>query len=296
MKPGAAAPLDALIVGGGPAGLAAGLHLARAGYRSLLAERARFGGQAAEIERIENYPGFPGGAGGQALMGAWLRQARGWGLRTALDEAEAVSRRGPLFTVRLRERGAVRARALLWCAGAAFRRLGVPGEERFLGRGVWHTAWAAPRRAGRASAVVGSGEAAVQQAVFLAGRGERVTLVSRGPGLKAHRLLLGRLAESGARHLPGYTTARITGSARPEALELLPAGGGRALRLEAEAVFVLAGKVPRPVPAAWRRAPAGLFIAGDAAGGIYRQVAVAGGDGIRAAMDCITYLEGGWPN
>lgn len=283
-----AAPVwDALIIGGGPAGLAAGLHLARAGYRTLLAERRRYGGQAASIGRLENFPGRRR-VSGAALMKTWLAQARSWRLNARLDEALSVSKKDGVFCVRFRKAGAVRARALLWCGGAGFRALGVPGERKFTGRLVWNTADEAPSLSGRTAAVIGGGEAAVQQAAELASRAGKVFIISRGPELKAHRLLLARLREAGAVHLPGREVSRIG----PRGPRLRIAGGGPDLELRADAVFVLIGKEPRRVPAAWRAAPAGFFEAGDAAGGIYRQVAVAAGDGVRAAMNAIRYLEG----
>lgn len=286
------APLwDALIVGGGPAGLAAGLHLARAGYGTLLAERRSYGGQAAAIGLVENYPGFPQIKGG-ALMKLWLAQARRWKLSAKTDEAVSLSRGSDgIFTVNLRKAGAVRARAVLWCAGAGFRALGVPGEKKLSGRGVWNTADEAPSLRGMAAAVIGGGEAAAQQAAALAGRAKKVYLVCRSNKLKAHRLLLERLSRSTAELLPGFTVSRFCGGKRLEFIELLPESGGPARRLKADAAFTLIGKTPRRVPAGWRREPAGFFVAGDADGGIFRQVAVAGGDGVRAAMRAIRYLE-----
>lgn len=281
-------PWDALIIGGGPAGLAAGLHLARAGYLTLLVERRRYGGQAACIASLENCPGWSGGSGA-ALMKNWLAQARSWGLKTALDEAVSVSRSGDgSFCARLKKTGPAKARALLWCGGAGFRALGVPGEKELTGKSLWNTADEAPSLRGRTAAVIGGGEAAAQQAAALAGSAKKVYLVSRGPRLKAHRLLLERLRKAGVERLSGLRVSRM----KAGALELRPAGGGPARELRADAAFVLIGKEPRRVPAAWRAAPAGFFTAGDANGGIFRQVAVAGGDGVRAAMRAINYLEG----
>lgn len=277
--------LDALIIGGGPAGLAAGLHLARAGYSAQLVERRRYGGQACSIRRLENYPGCPP-IGGKELMKSWLAQARGWGLKTLLAEVTGISKmRGGLFAVRLKGRGKLKARTVLWCGGAAFRRLGIPGEEKLK---TWNTADEAPRLKGRIAAVIGGGEAAVQQAVAMAARAKKVYLVSRGTGLKAHRLLLERLKRSGVYWWPGLEASELTA----EGLILRDAEDGFPVRLKADEVFVLIGKEPRRPPAAWKRAPEGFFTAGDAKGGIYRQVAVASGDGIRSAMKVIRYLEG----
>ena len=289
-----AAPLDAVVIGGGPSGLAAGTHLSRAGYSAVLLERKSLGGQARGLERIENYPGFPKGISGGRLMDLWLEQARRWGLKTRPGEAVTVSRGADgIFLVRLRKGGSLRSRSVLWCAGAGFLRLGVPGESRLLGKGVWNTCDEAPSCAGLQAAVVGSGEAAVQQAEMLARKADRVYLISRTGKLKAHRLLLERFSRSGAVTMPGFRVSRLLGKSRLEAVELIPVSGPTEVKeLKVDALFTLIGKEPAGVPAGWLRKPAGFYEAGDCAAGIFRQVAVAGGDGIRAAMRCIRYLEG----
>jgi len=289
-----APPLDAVVVGGGPAGLAAGTHLARAGYATVLVERGSLGGQARGLERIENYPGFPRGISGLKLMELWLGQARRWGLKTVTGEAVTVSRGADgTFAVSLRKGRALRSRSVLWCAGAGFRKLGVPGENRLLGKGVWNTHDEAPSCAGREAAVVGSGEAAVQQAELLARKAAKVYLISRTDKLKAHKLLLERFSRSGAVTLPGFRVSRLLGKKKLEAVELISVSGPREVKkIKADALFTLIGKEPAEVPAGWLRKPAGFYEAGDFSAGIFRQVAVAGGDGIRAAMRCIRYLEG----
>jgi thioredoxin reductase len=226
-------------------------------------------------------------------MKRWLAQARRWKLSARQDEAVSLSRgTDGIFSLKLKKTGAIRARSVLWCAGAGFRVLGVPGENKFSGRGVWNTADEAPSLRGLTAAVIGGGEAAVQQALALTSRAKEVYLVCRSKKIKAHRLLLERLSKSPAELVAGFAVSRFLGGQRLEGLELLPAsGGGPVRRLKAGAAFTLIGKTPRPVPARWRKEPAGFFAAGDADGGIYRQVAVAGGDGIRAAMRAIRYLE-----
>lgn len=286
---------EAVIIGGGPAGLAAGMHLARAGYRALLVERGRLGGQAALLEKVENYPGFPRGIAGRKLMGRWLVQARRWGLAMKMDEVLRLSRGcNGIFSVRLKNGGLLRARAVLWCAGAAFRALGARGERAFAGRGVWHLAGEAPFCAGKTVAVAGGGEAAVQQAVLLSRRARHVYLITRSGGLRAHRLLQERFSRRpNVEWLAGYEVARVSGGRTLRSIRLSPSDGrGAAKELTLDALFVLAGKEPVKAPAGWRSRPAGFFRAGDASGEIFRQIAVAGGEGMRAAMRCIRYLEG----
>lgn len=302
MTHGAARPLrvrvspgwlwDALIVGGGPAGLAAGIQLARAGYDTLLLERSVLGGQARLLERIENYPGFPRGIRGRDLMDRWVRQACRWGLALRRASARDISRDEGTFAVRDTAGGLVRSRALLYCPGAAFQELGVPGEARLKERGVYDAAFErAPLFKGRTVAVVGGGEAAVAQAILLSRHAKRVHLISRGGRLKAHRLLRRRLERrSNVLWLSRASVERAEGNGSLKGVWLRPQDGGERRFLKASALFVLIGKRPPRSPFG-RRRPAGFFTAGDAARGDFRQVAVAGGDGIRAAMRCIRYLE-----
>lgn len=276
---------EALVVGGGPAGLAAGLHLARAGYKTLLVEKGRLGGQARLLGRVENYPGFPRGIDGQALMARWAEQARRWGLRFLRAEVRGVRRGDHGFSLRLKGGRAVRAKAVIYCPGARFRSLGVPGEH--LAQAAFDHA---RRWRGKTAAVAGGGEAAAHQALALARRARRVYLICRGGALKAHRLLLQRLArEPRVVKIFGARVSRLQGGRRLEAIEIKGRRGR--LRLEAEALFVLTGKEPAPLPFPGHRLPRGFFMAGDADGRVYRQIAIASGDGMTAAMQCAAFLE-----
>ncbi len=282
---------ESVIVGGGPAGLAAGLHLARAGYRALLVEQDRLGGQARLLGRIENYPGFPSGIDGRRLMDRWVRQARRWGLRTRRAQVRGVGRHGRGFVLRLQGGRLLRSRTVVYCPGAEFKGLGISGEGRLRGRGLFHAAFDRPSRwRGRTVVVAGGGEAAVHQALALARQARRVYLVCRAGSIKAHRLLCRRLGETARIVLIlGATICRLQGRRRLEALEI--AGRDGSLRLAADALFVLVGKVPAALPFSAGRLPPGFFVAGDASGDADRQVAVAAGSGIKAAMRCIDFLE-----
>ncbi|MBI5208547.1 MAG: FAD-dependent oxidoreductase [Elusimicrobia bacterium] len=300
MRERAAAPVraaswEAVIVGGGPAGLAAGIHLARAGYRTLLIERGALGGEAARLDRVENYPGFPQGIAGRDLMSLWVRQARRWGLEFRRAEARGVERRAGVFGVKLSKGGVIRTYAVILCPGAEFRRLGVPGEKRLAGAGVWNAALDVSRRwRGKTVAVAGSGETALRQALSLSRFAAHVHLLSRSGRLKANRLLRWRLSECGnVSLLPGAVIERLEGRRALETLRVRVGrnGGTERVSVKADALFVLAGKEGRRFPVQGGGRSPGIFAAGDASSGRFRQVAVAGGDGLRAAMKCMEFLE-----
>ncbi|MCR4296241.1 MAG: NAD(P)/FAD-dependent oxidoreductase [Elusimicrobia bacterium] len=280
----AALPWEAVVVGGGPAGLAAGLQLSRAGVRTVLVERGALGGQARRLSVIENAPGWPGGVSGSRLMSAYVRQARDWGLKTVRGELSALrpGRRAQRLT--LADGRRLSALSVVLATGARFKPLKAPGAERLRGLGVEHAAFdEAERWRGGDVAVIGGGEAAVHQAVHLARSARSVTLVARGP-LKAHRLLLARLAARPNVDVRRERVLRVEGRERATGLVL---SGGE--RLKVSAVFVLIGAQASP----WARfgGRPGVFVAGDARGGLERQVAVAAGDGMAAAMRAQRWLR-----
>ncbi|MEK7746023.1 MAG: NAD(P)/FAD-dependent oxidoreductase, partial [Elusimicrobiota bacterium] len=159
---------DAVVVGAGPAGLSAGFYLSRAGFRTLCLEKERAGGQASHLPRISNYPGFPKGVGGAALMKRFLEQALKYGLKTRKASVRRVEA-GRTQTMLLTDRGTVRSRAVILATGSRFLPLGLPGESRFYGRGLHHAVFDRARRfSGRVVGVIGGGETAAHPALALA--------------------------------------------------------------------------------------------------------------------------------
>ncbi|MFZ5640411.1 MAG: NAD(P)/FAD-dependent oxidoreductase, partial [Bacillota bacterium] len=130
---------DLVIIGGGPAGMTAGLYAARAAMRTLLLEQGMPGGQAATTDRIDNYPGFPQGIAGPELMMQMDEQARRFGVEVEFAKVNEIVPGQGMFTLKT-ESGDISARALVVATGAASRALGVPGEQAFMGRGVSYCA------------------------------------------------------------------------------------------------------------------------------------------------------------
>lgn len=282
---------DVLLIGAGPAGLAAGAYLARAGWRTLILDRDPPGGQARRIDLIENYPGFPSGISGRGLMARFFAQGKRWGARFLRAEAQSLSSGKWGFGVRT-PAGELRGRALVLCSGAAFKSLGLPGEG--LLEGVSHAAFEdAESCRGRAVAVAGGGEAAAHQALLLSRYARKVALILRGERLKA----IGRLRRDVARRpnvrfLRRSVVTGLHGRKRLSSIAVQSLDTGTTRRLAARALFVLIGKAPRRDLLRWGKAPPGFFLAGDVRQGDCRQVAIAAGDGVRAAMACDRYLRG----
>ncbi len=271
---------DCLVVGGGPSGLTGAFYLARAGRRVVLLERESFGGKAAKIERIENYPGFPRGINGASLMRRFAAQADAWGVKRIKGEALSIERQGGGYRVHTPD-GVHAAKSVLLCTGARFLTWDELGSS---GPPVFTAAFGrCPSYAGRTVAVVGGGETAVHQSLELSRHAKKVFLVHRGKSLRAIGLLQERVKRS--RNIEVHANSML----RP--------GPGNRLKLgkkeiSVAAVFALIGQAPELDLLKGLRAPKGIFTAGDAKHGVPHQVVSCAGDAMRAAMECEQFLCG----
>ena len=293
---------DVLIVGGGPAGLTAGLYAARAGLSVVLAEQAFAGGQASTTDVLENYPGFPEGVGGPELMMNFEAQAQRFGLEEKYVTIDSLELAGDVK--RAHAGGEViEARAVILAMGAQRRKLGAPGEDMNVGRGVSYCATCdGAFYRGKRVAVVGGGDTAVEDALYLA-RASKVTLIHRRNELRARGAMVKRLRDN--ENVDFLLETQVTNIARGESgLTLSLSTGGT---LDVDGVFIAVGTEPISAlvrdqvaldPAGYviagedtKTSVPGVFAAGDLRGKPLRQVVTAAADGAVAAHMAALYLD-----
>jgi len=313
--------VDLLVVGCGPAGLAAAVYGASEGLRTLAVDAVAVGGQAGTSTRIENYLGFPAGLSGSELASRAFVQAQKFGARlTSPCEAASVEADGDLHVVTLTSGDRIAARALLLATGATYRKLDVANLERYESLGVYYAAThvEAQACAGLPVVVVGGGNSAGQAAVFLAERVEEVNLLIRREELAAtmSRYLIDQIARHPRIRLhPRTEVSGLLGDRRLEGVEVVRRGTGERERLAAAAAFVFIGARPRTEwlgdhvaldPAGFvltgpdtgdatrahlATSRPGVFAAGDVRSGSTKRVATAVGEGSMAVSLVHRHLD-----
>ena len=226
---------DLLIIGGGPAGLTAAIYASRAGLRYLMLDKGYPGGQVANTDMVDNYPGLPG-ISGIDLAGKLLEHAENMGMELVMDEVTDLDVGDEIKTVHTLG-GEYRAHNLLLCTGASPRKLGVPGEEAFRGRGVSYCATCdGAFFRGKKTVVIGGGDTALQDALYLSAFCESVTLVHRRDAFRGNDQLQKKLPQHQNIHLEMSSTAlaiegtdRVSGVrlSTPSGEKLIPADGVR---------------------------------------------------------------------
>ncbi len=298
---------DVVIIGGGPAGLTAGIYAGRGGLKTVIVEKGLPGGQIAQTEEVENYPGFPEGISGAELAGRMVQQAEKFGARLVMDEVLGIERTEEGFLVRGFERS-YPARAVIIATGANPKKLGVPGEEKFYGRGVSTCATCdAFFYRDKEVVVVGGGDAAVEEGLFLTKFARKVTLVHRRDELRANKVAQARAFQNPKMHfLFSHVVTEILGEEGVTGVRLKNLKTGEEYVYPTDGVFVFIGHEPntgflrgvvelRPDGYVAVRdevftSVPGIFAAGDVADPIYRQLTTSVGAGTRAAMMAEKYL------
>jgi thioredoxin reductase (NADPH) len=301
---------DIVIVGGGAAGFTAGLYAARDRCRALLIERFSAGGQVLNCEHIENYPGFPEGIAGYTLGPLLQQQAISLGLAMRLAEVQAVRLEGKLQVLQTDD-GEVRTKTLILATGSSFTKLGIPGEDVLLGKGVSHCAACdGAFFMDQPVAVIGGGDAAVDEGLHLTQYAAQVTIVHRRDTLRACQLLQERARANEKLTFRWNTVVRaIEGNDGVQRIQLEDVKTGAHSPMEVAGVFIYAGLTPNTqflnglvplnqhgqiVMDLWMRtAVPGILAAGDVRQDASRQLISAAGDGATAALAAIHYMRTG---
>lgn len=301
--------VDLLIVGGGAAGLAAGLYAARSRLDAVLVERMGTGGQLINVDRVENYPGFPSGTPGYELGPLFAQQAMDAGLEIEYGEVQAIVPGADRHRVDS-DGDQYLARAVILAGGSTLARLGVPGETEFEGNGVSYCATCDGEFfRDQPVVVVGGGDSAFDEALYLAEIASQVTLVHRRSEFRAAAVAQERIfAHPKCRVLRDTVVLAIVGDETVNAVELESTTDSTHGRLEAAGVFVYAGLAPNTgylggvveldagghvlTDQRLQSSVPGIFAAGDLRQFSARQVASSVGDGVSASIWAERYLRG----
>jgi thioredoxin reductase (NADPH) len=301
---------DVVITGGGLAGLTAGIFAARLGRSTVVLTGPTLGGQLMSIEGIEDFPGFPDGVTGYELCPGLQSQAMDAGSEIVMDEAAGLAPSNGGWVVRTAA-GEHHARAVIVATGSAFRPLGVPGEDKLLGKGVSHCASCdGPLFRDAAVGVVGGGDSALQEALALTAFGCRVTVFDRDKAPRAQETYRARVAASDQIELrSGTQIEEILGETRVEGVRVRDVDGDTVSEVELGGLFPCVGLVPNtafladlldldetgsvPTDASMRTTRAGLLAAGDIRTDSARQAITSAGDGATAAFAAHRYLDDG---
>jgi thioredoxin reductase (NADPH) len=295
------------IIGGGPAGLSAGLYAARAGLKSLLLERGVFGGQIVNASLVENYPGFPDGISGPELGEFMHQQATKYGLETRTAEVTGVST-GNAYEVTTTE-GNFQTESIIIAAGSEYRKLDVAGEEEFLGRGVSYCATCDGFFfRDREVAVAGGGDTAITDALELAQHCRKVYIIHRRDQLRATKALQEKAFSQPKIEMVWNTVVdEIVGDKMLKSLRLRNVKTGQSSNLGVDGIFIAVGLKPNSqvfsqsvtldeagfivTDEMMRTSVPGIFAAGDIRHNSFRQVITAAGDGAAAASSAFKYLH-----
>jgi thioredoxin reductase (NADPH) len=316
---------DIVIIGGGPAGLTAAIYASRARLKTLLIESFTIPGQAVLTSDIENYPGFPEGVNGFELMEKFKKQAAKFGAEFKVADVKNVGchcegaklpkqsqtkgllRR--LWRLAMTDEESVTALSVIIAAGSSPKKLGVPGEERLRGRGVSYCAVCdAALFKGKNVAVIGGGDTAAEEAIFLTKFAASVTLIHRRERLRATKILEERtLANGKIGFIWNSVVTEILGDAKVAGLKIKDLKTGAASDLSCDGAFIFVGYAPNTdflkgvvkldkngyiiADDDMKTSKVGIFVCGDVRGKALRQIVTAAGDGATAAYSARMYVE-----
>ncbi|MBN2074501.1 MAG: FAD-dependent oxidoreductase [Dehalococcoidales bacterium] len=300
---------DAIIIGGGPAGLTAGIYLSRGNWRTLLLEKEGYGGYIMNIEMIENYPGFSEGVIGSQLGMEMMGQARKYGVEMKRTTVNSVQVSSGNKWVTCADGTTHTSSSIIFAGGSVPKKLGVPGEEEFRDRGVIGCAFCdGGQFAEQVVAVCGGGDSGITEALYLSKIASKVIVIEAMPKLNATAILQDRVAQNPKLEVhTGMKVQAITGGSTVEGIEVISEETGQKETMKVDGVLVHVGIDPNTdylqdiVPLdeggqiivnGWMETEiSGVFAAGDIRSNSPRQVSAAVGDGAAAGMSAQRYLQ-----
>jgi len=302
------ADYDLVIIGGGAAGLTAGIYASRARLNTVLIEKSAPGGQILLTDWIENYPGFPEGLAGHALVQQMTEQAKKFGLQIASGEVGSIDYSESIKKIHLADK-TITTYAIIIATGASFRKLGIPGEDRFYGKGISSCATCdAPFYKDRVVVAVGGGDTAVQESLYLTKFAKKVYLVHRRDQLRATKILQERvLCNDKIEILWNHIPTKVDGFFNVDKITLKNVKTEEESTLPADGFFIWIGIQPNTAflnngikvdesgflmtDENMATSASGIFAAGDVRHTPLRQVATAVGDAAVAAISAERYIE-----
>lgn len=300
---------DVIIIGGGPAGLTAGIYIARARLKGVILERMFPGGQVMITTKVDNYPGFPEGIDGPELMMRFERQVKNLGMEIKTPfEVKKIEIQGEKKLI-YSDTETLETRALIIATGARYRKLGVPGEKEFTGRGVSYCGTCdAPFFRDMDVAVVGGGDTALVEALHLTKFARRVFIIHRRDELRAAKVLQEEaLRNDKIEFIWSSVVKEIKGENSVQAVVLENLKDGRVSELKVEGCFIFVGMDPNSelvrdivkldergyivTDAHCQTSVKGIFAAGDVRNNVLKQISTAVGDGAIAAVSAEKYIR-----
>ena len=301
---------DMAIIGAGPAGLTAGLYASRARVDHILFEKLTIpGGQVVNTEKVENYPGFPDGVGGFELMDYFRKQAEKFETNIVTAGVSKLTKIEDGFSIES-ESGNTSVKSVIIASGASPKKTGAENEEKFIGRGISFCATCdAALYKGKTVAVIGGGDAAVEEGMFLTRFAKKVYIIHRRDELRATKILQERaFANDKIEFVWSYVPKKILGDEFVEGIELLSRKDNSTKTIELDGIFEYIGIVPQTdfihldglkfdergfiiTDAEMRTNIDGVFVAGDVRSKLLRQISTAVGDGATAEFSAEKFIE-----
>lgn len=303
------ADYDVIIIGGGPAGLTAGIYASRARLKTLLLEKMMPGGQILTSPHLENYPGFSMGVSGAQIIDEMVKQATRFGLEIKTEAVSAIEDKAGAGKVVKTDKGQYKTVAVIFAMGASYSKLNIPGEDKLNGRGVSYCATCdGPLFKNKEVVVVGGGDTAIEEALFLTNFCAKVSVVHRREELRATKILQERaFANKKINIVWNSVVAEILGDQRVESVMLKDVKTNKETLLPVNGVFLAVGFTPHTEIAKglvktddkgyiitdddMAASRAGFFAAGDCRKKLLRQFVTACGDGATAAFSAQKYIE-----